>query len=307
MSPSSRKVIRTVRPFNKGKEHLFHHLLVHLYPEIKVGTLDRVSRISELDLHSLITVCHKEVTRFLHVLSVVESIQESVVKARRVALGVDKRTQVPRANIRFAVDPVEYFRVSGEPLCIPRDSFYGPIKDSRTDNLFAQIRVIDLSSNGFSGDLPASRFENFEAMKMIDESSGIREYVGNIYSYYYTNSLTVTTKGLDLELPRVLTTDMLIDLSRNRFEGHIPSIIGDLIGLRTLNLSDNRLEGIIPASLHQLSVLESLDLSSNKISGEIPQQLASLKSLEVLNLSHNHLAGCIPKGKQFDTFENSSY
>ncbi|WMV07098.1 hypothetical protein MTR67_000483 [Solanum verrucosum] len=59
--------------------------------------------------------------------------------------------------------------------------------------------------------------------------------------------------------------------------------------------------------MQHLSVLESLDLSSNKIGGEIPQQLASLTSLEVLNLSHNHLIGCIPKGKQFDTFENSSY
>ncbi|XP_015161429.1 receptor-like protein 12 [Solanum tuberosum] len=71
--------------------------------------------------------------------------------------------------------------------------------------------------------------------------------------------------------------------------------------------SQNCLEGHIPASLHRLYVLESLDLSSNKISGEIPQQLASLKSLEVLNLSYNHLVGCIPKGKQFDTFKNSSY
>uniref|UniRef100_K4AU05 Uncharacterized protein n=1 Tax=Solanum lycopersicum TaxID=4081 RepID=K4AU05_SOLLC len=75
----------------------------------------------------------------------------------------------------------------------------------------------------------------------------------------------------------------------NRLEVHIPSIIGDLVGFRTLNLSHNRLEGHIPASLHQLSVLESLDLSSNKISGEIPQQLASLTSLEVLNFSNNHL------------------
>ncbi|KAH0776608.1 hypothetical protein KY290_008019 [Solanum tuberosum] len=142
---------------------------------------------------------------------------------------------------------------------------------------------------------------------MIDENTGTRGYVGDIHSYYYTNSLTVTTKVLDLELPRVSTTHMIIDLSRNRFEGHITSIIGDLIGLRALNLSNNVLEGDIPTSLHQLSVLESMDLSSNKISGEIPQQLASLKSLEVLNLSHNHLVGCIPKGKQFDTFENSSY
>ncbi|PHT40242.1 hypothetical protein CQW23_19096 [Capsicum baccatum] len=100
---------------------------------------------------------------------------------------------------------------------------------------------------------------------------------------------------------------MIIDLSRNRFEGYLPSIIGDLAGLHTLNLSHNGLEGIIPALLQHLSVLESLDLSSNKIGGAIPQQLASLTFLAVLNLSHNHLVGCIPKGKQFDTFDNSSY
>ncbi|WMV06881.1 hypothetical protein MTR67_000266 [Solanum verrucosum] len=189
-------------------------------------------------------------------------------------------------------------------LKLRSNKFYGPI---RTKNLFAQIRVIDLSSNGFSGELPVSLFQNFQAMKIIGENSGTREYVADIYSYYYTNSLIVTTKGLDHELPRVLTTQIIIDLSSNRFEGCIPSIIGDLVGLRTLNLSHNVLEGHIPESLQHLSVLESLDLSSNKISGEIPQQLASLTFLAVLNLSHNHLVGCIPRGNQFNTFENNSY
>ncbi|KAM3327645.1 hypothetical protein P3S68_033694 [Capsicum galapagoense] len=192
-------------------------------------------------------------------------------------------------------------------LSLRSNKLHGPISDSRTDNLFPKIRVIDLSSNGFSGNLPVSLFENFQAIKKIGENSGTREYIAGDYSGNYANILIVTTKGLDQELPRVLTTYMIIDLSRNRFEGHIPSIIGDLIGLRMLNLSHNGLEGIIPASLHQLSVLESLDLSSNKIGGEIPQQLASLTFLAVLNLSHNHLVGCIAKGKQFDTFENSSY
>ncbi|KAM3319732.1 hypothetical protein P3S67_006932 [Capsicum chacoense] len=42
-----------------------------------------------------------------------------------------------------------------------------PISDSRTDSLFAQIRVIDLSSNGFSGDLLMTLFANFQAMKLI--------------------------------------------------------------------------------------------------------------------------------------------
>ncbi|KAH0780482.1 hypothetical protein KY290_000080 [Solanum tuberosum] len=189
-------------------------------------------------------------------------------------------------------------------LNLRSNKFYGPI---RTDNLFAQIRVIDLSSNGFSGELPLSLFQNFQAMKKNGENSGIRKYVADIFSNYYKNSLIVTTKGLDYELPQVLTAQIIIDLSMNRFEGRIPNIIGDLVGLRTLNLSHNVLEGHIPESLQYLSVLESLDLSSNKIGGEISQQLVSLTSLEVLNLSHNHLVGCIPKGKQFDTFESSSY
>ncbi|XP_059663927.1 receptor-like protein 9DC3 [Cornus florida] len=55
------------------------------------------------------------------------------------------------------------------------------------------------------------------------------------------------------------------------------------------------------------SKLESLDLSQNKLSGEIPQQLTQLTFLEIFDVSHNYLTGPIPRGRQFDTFENSSY
>ncbi|KAL3379268.1 hypothetical protein AABB24_000136 [Solanum stoloniferum] len=144
-------------------------------------------------------------------------------------------------------------------------------------------------------------------MKKFDESTRTRQYISDQYMLVYDYVMTITTKGQDYDSVRILASNMIINLSKNRFEGHIPNIIGDLVGLHTLNLSHNVLEGHIPASLKNLFVLESLDLSSNKISGEIPQQLASLTFLEVLNLSHNHLVGCIPKGKQFDTFENSSY
>ncbi|KAM3289002.1 hypothetical protein P3S67_017289 [Capsicum chacoense] len=52
-------------------------------------------------------------------------------------------------------------------LSLRSNKLHGPISDSRTNNLFDQIRVIDLSSNGFNGDLPVSLFENFQAMKTI--------------------------------------------------------------------------------------------------------------------------------------------
>ncbi|XP_059278725.1 receptor-like protein 9DC3 [Lycium ferocissimum] len=191
-------------------------------------------------------------------------------------------------------------------LRLRSNKLHGTIQASRNEKLFAQLRIIDLSSNRFRGNLPVNLFENFEAMKLIDEKTETPRYVAD-EGFYYKCSLMITTKGSYREFVRVSTSNIVIDLSRNRFGGHIPSIIGDLIGLRTLNLSHNGLEGVIPTSLQHLSVIESLDLSSNKIGGGIPQTLATLTFLAVLNLSHNHLVGCIPKGKQFDTFENSSY
>ncbi|KAJ0113148.1 hypothetical protein Patl1_01843 [Pistacia atlantica] len=98
-----------------------------------------------------------------------------------------------------------------------------------------------------------------------------------------------------------------IILSNNRFEGEIPAAITFLKGLNCLNLSNNNLQGGIPSSLGNLTALESLDLSNNMLSGEIPQQLAELTFLSYFNISHNHLSGPIPVGKQFDTFENSSF
>ncbi|KAK8504756.1 hypothetical protein V6N12_047005 [Hibiscus sabdariffa] len=74
-----------------------------------------------------------------------------------------------------------------------------------------------------------------------------------------------------------------------------------------LNLSHNCLTGPIPSSLGDLSELESLDLSSNKLQGRIPMELNNLGFLEVLNLSQNNLVGLIPQGKQFDTFTIDSY
>ncbi|XP_055801111.1 receptor-like protein Cf-9 homolog [Solanum dulcamara] len=192
-------------------------------------------------------------------------------------------------------------------LSLRSNRFYGPIKSLGNRNLFAKLQIIDLSSNGFSGNLPESLFGNLQAMKKIDVSTRIPQYVSDQYVSYFQYVMTTTTKGHDYDSVRILASNMIINLSRNRFEGYISNIIGDLVGLRTLNLSHNVLEGLIPASLQYLAVLESLDLSYNKIGGEIPPQLASLTFLAVLNLSHNHLVGCIPKGKQFDTFENSSY
>ncbi|KAH0681760.1 hypothetical protein KY289_019512 [Solanum tuberosum] len=190
-------------------------------------------------------------------------------------------------------------------LSLRSNKFHGLIRMSRIENMFPKLRIIDLSYNAFSGNLPTSMFQHLKAMMRVDQTMKAPIYLG-VYSYCH-DSMTVATKGRELELVRILTTYTTIDLSSNRFVGNIPSIMGEPIALRVLNLSHNRLQDHIPPSLRNLSVLESLGLSVNHLSGEIPQQLASLTSPEFLNLSYNYLQGCIHQGPQFSTFQNNSY
>ncbi|XP_055815011.1 receptor-like protein Cf-9 homolog [Solanum dulcamara] len=186
-------------------------------------------------------------------------------------------------------------------LSLRSNKLHGSIQPSKIESMFPELRIIDLSYNDFSGNLPTGLFQHLKAMRTIDPSKKAPS------NGYYQDSVIVVTKGLVLEVERILFLYTTIDLSKNKFKGHIPGVIGDLIALRMMNFSHNRLQGHIPSSIGNLSVVESLDLSFNQFSGEIPEQLALLTSLEVLKLSHNHLEGCIPKGPQFDTFENNSY
>ncbi|CAL5328354.1 unnamed protein product [Camellia sinensis] len=188
-------------------------------------------------------------------------------------------------------------------LVFQSNKLHGPMGSSKTQLPFPKLRILDLSHNEFSGFLPTTYFKHFKAMRIINESVGLR-YMGQSY---YNDSVTIMIKGLEIELPRILTIFTTIDLSHNKFSGEIPNVMGKLHALRFLNLSHNYLVGNIPSSFENLCSLESLDLSSNQLSGKIPSQLTSLTFLAVLNFSKNHLEGRIPRGNQFETFENSSY
>ncbi|KAL5550445.1 hypothetical protein UlMin_000621 [Ulmus minor] len=124
---------------------------------------------------------------------------------------------------------------------------------------------------------------------------------------FYTDSVTVTCKGLEMNLVKILTIFTAIDLSRNKFDGPIPEEIGELTSLYSLNLSSNSFSGKMPMSLGNLRAVESLDLSRNHLIGNIPPSLTKLNFLSHLNLSFNQLFGSIPSGSQFQTFSADSF
>ncbi|KAF9598315.1 hypothetical protein IFM89_026604 [Coptis chinensis] len=176
------------------------------------------------------------------------------------------------------------------------------------------LQIIDVSSNDFNGNLPSQIFLRLKGM-MTDEEEAQSNYKYQILRFgflelnrlYYQDAVTVTSKGLQMELVKILTIFTSLDMSNNNFTGEIPDAIGNLTSLYVLNLSGNALTGSIPRSLGNLKQLESLDLSTNNLSGQIPSQLADLSFLSVLNLSFNNFVGRIPQGRQFQTFNGNVF
>jgi len=187
-------------------------------------------------------------------------------------------------------------------LILRVNKLYGPLPNLRNHG-FSNLFIFDISSNYFSGTIPKTYIQSFQAMKNVTQYTDSDLYIGSSLP----ESVSVITKEILMKFSRIPRNFITIDLSQNKFEGEIPYVIGELRALKGLNFSHNRLSGPIPKSIGNLTNLESLDLSSNMLTGRIPTELANMNFLEVLNLSHNHLVGEIPQGKQLNTFSADSY
>ncbi|KAI3847938.1 hypothetical protein MKW92_002142 [Papaver armeniacum] len=197
-------------------------------------------------------------------------------------------------------------------LVLRSNRFHGSLGNP-AGSKFPKLQIVDISSNKFTGTLSSEWVLSWAGMmvKYEAQSNHKRKILGfrvlPLTRLYYQDAVMVTSKGLDMELVKILKVFSSIDLSNNEFEGEIPETIGNLISLYVLNFSRNALTGPIPSTIGNLEQLESLDLSHNKLAGEIPYQLAQLSFLSVLNLSFNKLIGRIPSGNQFQTFQVNSF
>nr|XP_011468439.1 PREDICTED: receptor-like protein 12 [Fragaria vesca subsp. vesca] len=197
-------------------------------------------------------------------------------------------------------------------IVLRSNKFYGGVGCPKTDGTWPMLQIIDLAHNNFSGKVPGRALTTWLAMMANeDDASSKLKYLQFQHNgtgrIYYQDTITVTNKGQEMELEKILTIFTSIDFSNNRFTGSIPDEIGELKSLHVLDFSNNDFRGAIPSSLSNLSQLESLDLSHNTLSGQIPLQLTKLTFLSFLNLSNNQLEGRIPSSNQFSTFPKSSF
>ncbi|XVF54623.1 hypothetical protein PTKIN_Ptkin05aG0196400 [Pterospermum kingtungense] len=85
-----------------------------------------------------------------------------------------------------------------------------------------------------------------------------------------------------------------LDLSGNNFYGNLPRELTKLNRLKHIELSFNFLSGEIPTMFVRLDKVLYLNLSGNNLTGTIPPSISNMSNLEVLDLKHNLIHGYIP-------------
>uniref|UniRef100_A0A8I6X0P3 Leucine-rich repeat-containing N-terminal plant-type domain-containing protein n=1 Tax=Hordeum vulgare subsp. vulgare TaxID=112509 RepID=A0A8I6X0P3_HORVV len=153
-------------------------------------------------------------------------------------------------------------------LRLPGQSLSGEITPS-IGNL-TYLKALNLSSNGFSGQLPP--------LNLLHEVIHL-ELSSNSFHGIIPDSLMNCSKLL------------ILDLSSNMLQGPIPKKIGLLYNLLGLGLSRNKLTGIIPPTISNATHLQILFLQENELGGSIPDVFGQLSNLIKLDLTYNNLQG----------------
>ena len=105
-------------------------------------------------------------------------------------------------------------------------------------------------------------------------------------------------------LPDRLLTPHLQDLALNHNRlGAVPSRVGGLTRLRTLDLGENAIETLPPRLLANLTGLYGLRLAGNRLTGLAADTFANNTNLHVLNLAHNRLAR-VDQERKFMSFSH---
>lgn len=164
--------------------------------------------------------------------------------------------------------------------------------------LTGSCTVLDLSNNEFEGNL--TKLLKWGNIKFLDLSQNrLTGAFPEVTSQFLRlNYLNLSHNSLRSSLPKVLTLYpklRVLDLSSNQFDGPLLADLLTLPTLQELYLENNLFAGAIefsPPSVN--SSLRFLDLSHNHLNGYFPDQFGSLTALQRLNLAANNLSGSLP-------------
>ncbi|GMI76796.1 NEMATODE-INDUCED LRR-RLK 1, Germination Repression and Cell Expansion receptor-like kinase [Hibiscus trionum] len=178
-----------------------------------------------------------------------------------------------------------------EILDLSTNGFQGDIRVN-FPGICRRLIVANISSNNFTGLIDS--FDECWNLQYLDLSSN--NFVGNIWTGFpRLFEFSVSENSLYGPIPGSIFPNncslRMLDLSVNSFQGEFPGEISFCKNLIVLNVYRNNFTGQIPSEIGMISSLESLFLGDNSFSSMIPETLLNLTNLEYLDLSKSNFGG----------------
>lgn len=189
-----------------------------------------------------------------------------------------------------------------EYLDLSYNNFFGGFLHVTTH--WPKIKTLELRSTRVFGKFPANMSTSLEQLSLGDnEMMGtLPTTICNLQNLTYL-ALNDQTSKLHGTIPSCigkLTRLGTLNLGANLFQGKIPTTMGRLEQLTDLNLAENSFTGQFPTDLLRLSHLRLLLMGSNFLSGPITRGIApdlqwsNLKSIKMIGMQNNYFASTIP-------------
>uniref|UniRef100_A0A0A9ECM2 Uncharacterized protein n=1 Tax=Arundo donax TaxID=35708 RepID=A0A0A9ECM2_ARUDO len=182
-------------------------------------------------------------------------------------------------------ESLQFLNLSSNQLAHPLQNLSG----------FAQLEVLDLSSNSFTSENLSADLGAFPRLRSLNLSSN--KLNGDVPTSMVEALVELVLSGNHLNgpIPKGLFTYKnltLLDLSQNNLTGAVPDEFTSLDKLENLLLSGNKLSGEIPGSLSKVTTLSRFAANQNSFTGPIPRNITNY--VRMLDLSYNSLTGTIP-------------